>query len=275
MENNQSGKEEKKNFDEIEAFFDKNLDNKNVSTKDKDFQTNQSNKDNSLKDGEDCLNGKKPIIINLRQMNKDENVEERVEKDKIEVKLQALNLNDNQALFADKKEENNENIISLIKKVNEINLSEKKENKKNKFNQRQKQKKKIRRFKRKKKAVKKNILLNQKKEEDKEIVSNIIDEIVYAYEHPTINSNIQIPILPFEKIKDPFDQISHVDDDEVLTEEAAFNIRNICCNDPRFNARNQAMIIEENTEENLFDLEQDGNTEINWVDFNAPTNEAL
>ena len=272
MENNQSREEEKKNFDEFEAFLDKNLDNKNVSTKDKDSQTNQSDKDNSLKDGEDCLNGKKPIIINLRQMNKDENVEERVEIEKIEVKLQTLNLNDNQALFADKKEENNENIISLIKKVNEINLSEKKENKKNKFNQRQKQKKKIRRFKRKKKAVKKNLLLNQKKEKDKEIVSNIIEEIVYAYEHPTINNNIQIPILPFEKIKNPFYQNSHVDDDEVLTEEA-FN--NICCNHPRFNARNQAMIIEENTEENLFDLEQDGNTEINWVDFNAPTNEAL
>jgi hypothetical protein len=114
-------------------------------------------------------------------------------------------------------------------------------------------------------------LLNQKKEEDKEIVSNIIEEIVYAYEHPKINSSIQIPILPFEKIKSPFDQNSQVDNDEVLTEEAF----NICCNHPRFNAGNQAMIIEEDTEENLFDLQQDGNDEINWVDFNAPTNEAL
>ncbi len=207
-------------------------------------------------------------------MNKFENIDLRVEQEKIEDKLQNLNLNDNQNLFADKKEENNENLISRNKKVNENNFSEKIEKEKNKFiikKPKHKKKKKNRRAKRKKKAVKKNILLNQKKEEDKEIVSNIIDEIVYAYEHPKINSSIQIPILPFEKIKSPFYQNSHVDDDEVLTEEAF----NICCNHPRFNARNQAMIIEENTEENLFDLEQDGNTEINWVDFNAPTNEEL
>ena len=274
MQNNPRGEEEKKNFDEIEAFFDKNLDNKNLSTKVKDFQPKESDEDNSLKDGEDCPKCNDAKIINLIQMNKFENIDLRVEQEKIEDKLQNLNLNDNQNLFADKKEENNENLISRNKKVNENNFSEKIENKKNKFiikKPKHKKKKKNRRAKRKKKAVKKNILLNQKKEEDKEIVSNIIDEIVYAYEHPKINSSIQIPILPFEKIKSPFDQNSQVDNDEILTEEAF----NICCNHPRFNAGNQAMIIEENTEENLFDLQQDGNDEINWVDFNAPTNEVL
>ena len=163
MQNNPRGEEEKKNFDEIEAFFDKNLDNKNLSTKVKDFQPKESDEDNSLKDGEDCPKCNDAKIINLIQMNKFENIDLRVEQEKIEDKLQNLNLNDNQNLFADKKEENNENLISRNKKVNENNFSEKKENKKNKFNQRQKQKKKIRRFKRKKGSKKKYITQSKKR----------------------------------------------------------------------------------------------------------------
>lgn len=267
--------EEGRNIDEYEEFLEQKSKNESISTKIKDRPVIIVEECELLKIGEAgyCNSKNEGVrIIKTKEINKNKNIHLKSEKEKNKVELPNLNTNKNP--FADNERKNEENLIFLQEKVKNNKLNEKKVNEKN-INiiqkEKQKKKKKIKKANFRKKLMKKKFS-KSKKEENNEIPSEIINALIWSYEHPENSANIHIPNQPFEKIKSPFYQNSQIDNDEMLTEDALININS---NRPRYNIRQEDKIMDENDGENLFDLNENNHSDIDWVDLNLATNEVL
>ena len=189
-------------------------------------------------------------------------------------KVELVNLNCKKNFFVANEGQNKENLIIHHKKVSENNFGEKLENEKNKNIIRKEKQKKENKKSNCRKKHKKKIFSKSKKEENNEILSEIIYEMIRNYEHQIINNNnSHIPIQPFEIIKN----ISHnkVDNDEVLTEEAITNLRNLSSNRPHIYNLEQQPIMNENDGENLFNLNENNHSVVGWVDYYLQTEENL
>ena len=212
-------------------------------------------------------------IIKTKEINKNKNIHLKSEVGNNKVELPGLNTNHNP--FAVNGRRNEENLISLCKKVNNNKLYEKIVNEKNKnINQKEKQKKKIKKANLRKKLMKKKFP-KPKKEVNSEIPTEIINALIWSYEHPKISDSIHIPIQPFENINSLFCQNSKINNDEVLNEEALRALSNINSNRPRYNIREEDIIMDENDGENLFNLNENNLSALDWVDLNLLTNEVL
>ena len=73
-------------------------------------------------------------------------------------------------------------------------------------------------------------------------------------------------------MKSPFYQNSQINNDEVLTEDALININS---NRPRYNMREEDIIMNENDGEILFDLNENNHSDIGWIDPHLLTKEVL
>ena len=227
--------EETQKIGDYQEFLDKNEESNNLSTKIKDPHKKEFDEENLEKKNCNIEQKGDRIIIKCKQMNYCEDIEFKTWKENKEVIPQNLNSEQN----------------SINRKRKQRRESIKKDHRK--------------------KASKKNIP-NKKNEEYIEIPYEIIEEIIKDYEQPKIN-NIKISTQSFEKIKIPNYSNGPInEDDEVLTEEAIANIR---CNHTRYNMRHQAMIMDEPSGENLFDLNENNRRDIGWVDLEHPTYEDL
>jgi len=275
MQNNQLNEEDEegRKIEEYEEFLDQKPKNESMSTKFKSCPVKILDEYELQKIGEtgyDNLKNEEVNIIKTKEINKNKNIHLKSEVGNNKVELPGLNTNHNP--FAVKGRRNEENLISLWKKVNNNKLNEKIVNEKNKnINQKEKQKKKIKKANLRKKLMKKKFP-KPKKEVNSEIPTEIINALIWSYEHPKISDNIHIPIQPFDKIKSPFYQNSKINNDEVLNEEALSNINS---NRPRYNIREEDIIMDENDGENLFNLNENNLSALDWVDLNLLTNEVL
>ena len=275
MQNNQLNEEDEegRKIEEYEEFLDQKPKNESMSTKFKSCPVKILDEYELQKIGEtgyDNLKNEEVNIIKTKEINKNKNIHLKSEVGNNKVELPGLNTNHNP--FAVKGRRNEENLISLWKKVNNNKLNEKIVNEKNKnINQKEKQKKKIKKANLRKKLMKKKFS-KPKKEVNNEIPTEIINALIWSYEHPKISDNIHIPIQPFDKIKSPFYQNSKINNDEVLNEEALSNINS---NRPRYNIREADIIMDENDGENLFNLNENNLSALDLVDLNLLTNEVL
>ena len=262
--------EENRKIGDYQEFLDKNEQSNNSSTKIKEPRKKEFDEENlEEKNGNIEQKGDR-IIIKCKQMNYCEDIEFKTEKENKEVFPQNLNCEQNPITI--NKEQNKGNKKFIHKKVSDNKFNKIKENQKDKnINRKRKQRRESRKKNHRKKASKKNIP-NKKNEEYIEIPYEIIEEIIKDYEQPKIN-NIKISTQSFEKIKIPNYSNGPInEDDEVLTEEAIAKIR---CNHTRYNMRHQAMIMDEPSGENLFDLNENNRRDIGWVDLEHPTYEDL
>ena len=275
MQNTQLNEEDEegRKIEEYEEFLDQKPKNESMSTKFKSCPVKILDEYELQKIGEtgyDNLKNEEVNIIKTKEINKNKNIHLKSEVGNNKVELPGLNTNHNP--FAVKGRRNEENLISLWKKVNNNKLNEKIVNEKNKnINQKEKQKKKIKKANLRKKLMKKKFS-KPKKEVNNEIPTEIINALIWSYEHPKISDNIHIPIQPFDKIKSPFYQNSKINNDEVLNEEALSNINS---NRPRYNIREADIIMDENDGENLFNLNENNLSALDLVDLNLLTNEVL
>ena len=275
MQNTQLNEEDEegRKIEEYEEFLDQKPKNESMSTKFKSCPAKILDEYEPQKIGEagyDNLKNEEVNIIKTKEINKNKNIHLKSEVGNNKVELPGLNTNHNP--FAVNGRRNEENLISLWKKVNNNKLNEKIVNEKNKnINQKEKQKKKIKKANLRKKLMKKKFP-KPKKEVNSEIPTEIINALIWSYEHPKISDNIHIPIQPFDKIKSPFYQNSKINNDEVLNEEALSNINS---NRPRYNIQEENIIMDENDGENLFDLNENNLSALDWVDLNLLTNEVL
>ena len=275
MQNTQLNEEDEegRKIEEYEEFLDQKPKNESMSTKFKSCPAKILDEYEPQKIGEagyDNLKNEEVNIIKTKEINKNKNIHLKSEVGNNKVELPGLNTNHNP--FAVNGRRNEENLISLWKKVNNNKLNEKIVNEKNKnINQKEKQKKKIKKANLRKKLMKKKFP-KPKKEVNSEIPTEIINALIWNYEHPKISDSIHIPIQPFENIKSPFCQNSKINNDEVLNEEALSNINS---NRPRYNIREEDIIMDENDGENLFDLNENNLSALDWVDLNLLTNEVL
>ena len=262
--------EETQKIGDYQEFLDKNEESNNLSTKIKDPHKKEFDEENLEKKNCNIEQKGDRIIIKCKQMNYCEDIEFKTWKENKEVIPQ--NLNSEQNSIELNKEQNKGNRKFIHKKVSDNKFNKIKENQKDKnINRKRKQRRESRKKNHRKKASKKNIP-NKKNEEYIEIPYEIIEEIIKDYEQPKIN-NIKISTQSFEKIKIPNYSNGPInEDDEVLTEEAIANIR---CNHTRYNMRHQAMIMDEPSGENLFDLNENNRRDIGWVDLEHPTYEDL
>lgn len=275
MQNTQLNEEndEERKIEEYEEFLAQKPKNENISTKVKDCPVKILDVPEPLKlDETGYYNSKSDIvrIIKTKEINTITNIHLKSEKEKAKVELPNLNTNKNP--FADNERKNEENPTFLQKKVKNNELNEKKVNEKNKnIIQKEKLKKKIKTATIRKRLMKKKFSKTTK-EDNNETLSEIINALIWSYEHQKSSANIHIPIQSFETIKSPFNQNSQIDNDEVLTEDALININS---NRPRYNIREEDIIMDENDGENLFDLNENNHSDIDWVDLNLITNEVL
>ena len=275
MQNTQLNEEDEegRKIEEYEEFLDQKPKNESMSTKFKSCPAKILDEYEPQKIGEagyDNLKNEEVNIIKTKEINTNKNIHLKSEEGNNKVELPGLNTNHNP--FAVNGRRNEENLISLWKKVNNNKLNEKIVNEKNKnINQKEKQKKKIKKANLRKKLMKKKFP-KPKKEVNSEIPTEIINALIWSYEHPKISDNIHIPIQPFDKIKSPFYQNSKINNDEVLNEEALSNINS---NRPRYNIQEENIIMDENDGENLFDLNENNLSALDWVDLNLLTNEVL
>ena len=275
MQNTQLNEEndEERKLDEYEEFLEQKPKNENISTKIKDCLVKIEDVCEPLKLSETSYYNSKRDgvrIIKTKEINTITKIHLKSEKEKNKIEFPKLNINTNPLVVKEKK--NEENLIFLPKKVKINKLNEKKVNEKNKnIIQKENQKKKIKKATLRKKLMKKKFSKTTKEEND-DILSEIINALISSYEHPKISANIHIPIQPFEKIKSPFYQNSQIDNDEVLTKDAWININSSRL---RYNMREEDIIMDENDGENFFDLNENNHSDIDWVDLNLLTNEVL
>ena len=275
MQNTQLNEEDEegRKIEEYEEFLDQKPKNESMSTKFKSCPAKILDEYEPQKIGEagyDNLKNEEVNIIKTKEINKNKNIHLKSEVGNNKVELPGLNTNHNP--FAVNGRRNEENLISLWKKVNNNKLNEKIVNEKNKnINQKEKQKKKTKKANLRKKLMKKKFP-KPKKEVNSEIPTEIINALIWSYEHPKISDSIHIPIQPFENIKSLFCQNSKINNDEVLNEEALSNINS---NRPRYNIREEDIIMDENDGENLFNLNENNLSALDWVDLNLLTNEVL
>jgi hypothetical protein len=263
--------EENRKIGDYQEFLDKNEQSNNSSTKIKEPRKKEFDEENlEEKNGNIEQKGDR-IIIKCKQMNYCEDIEFKTEKENKEVFPQNLNCEQNPITI--NKEQNKGNKKFIHKKVSDNKFNKINENKRDEdISRKRKQKRENRKKNHRKEALNKDIP-NKKNEEYIEIPYEIIEEIIKDYEQPKINNNNKIQIQSFEKIKIPNYSNGPInEDDEVLTEEAIANIR---CNHTRYNMRHQAMIMDETSGENLFDLNKNNRSDIGWVDLEHPTYEDL
>ena len=275
MQNNQLNEfnDEERKIDEYEEFLEQKQKNENISTKIKDCPVKISEAPEPFKLGETGHHNSKSDDVNIiktKEINPITNIHLTSEKE--EAKFELPNLNTNKSPFADSERKNEDNLIFLHKKVKNNKLNEKIVNEKNiNIIQKEKRKKKIKKATIRKRLKKKKISKTTQ-EENNEILREIINEVIWSYEHQKNNANIYVPIQTFEKIKSPFYQNSEINNDEVLTEDAFFNINS---NRPRYNMREEDIIMNENGLENLFDLNENNHSDIGWIDPHLLTKEVL
>lgn len=274
MQNNQLNEEDEegRKIEEYEEFLEQKPKNESMSTKFKSCPVKILDEYELQKIGEtgyDNLKNEEVNIIKTKEINTNKNIHLKSEEGNNKVELPGLNTNQNP--FAVNERKNEDNLIPPLKKVKNNKLNEKKVNEKNKnIIQKEKQKKKTKKANLRKKLMKKKFS-KSKKEVINEIPTEIINALIWSYEHQKISDNINIPIQPFENIN-PFYQNSKINNDEVFNEEALSNINS---NRPRYNIKEENIIVDENDGENLIDLNGNNLSEFDWVDLNLLTNEVL